>query len=145
MRILGFEAHPDDMEHFYSGTLAKYSSLGHQVGTACFTNGDVGSPTLPMEEIARVREQELRNSAAIIDAEVFWMGYHDEFLFNSEEIRRHTIDIVRRARLSGISTSCLQSRTSKLHTRAAKKYPRSSAEKRDEINANSEKGEQAGN
>jgi LmbE family N-acetylglucosaminyl deacetylase len=98
MRILGFEAHPDDMEHFYSGTLAKYSGLGHQVGIACFTNGDVGSPTLSMEEIARVREQELRNSAAIIGAEVFWMGYHDEFLFNSEEVRRHTIDIVRQFR-----------------------------------------------
>lgn len=98
MRILAFGAHPDDIEFQCSGTLAKYAAQGHAVGMAVATRGDVGSPTLSREEIAAVREKEARASAAIIGAEFFWMGYDDEFLYDSPEVRHHFIDIIRQFR-----------------------------------------------
>ncbi len=98
MRIMAFGAHPDDVEIFCSGTLAKYTSQGHAVGIAVMTRGDVGSPTLSREEIAAVREQEARAAAAILHAEFFWMGYDDEFLYDSPEVRRHVIDVIRQFR-----------------------------------------------
>ena len=51
MNILAVGAHPDDVETMCAGTLAKYASLGHKVFIATATNGDIGSATLPMEEI----------------------------------------------------------------------------------------------
>ena len=36
---------------------------------AVVTNGEVGSPTLPKEEIAEIRKQEATASAAVIGAE----------------------------------------------------------------------------
>ena len=78
--------------------LAKYQAQGHAVGIAVMTSGNVGSPTLGREEIAQVREKEARASAAIIGAEFFWLGYDDEFLYDSPEVRRHVIDVIRQFR-----------------------------------------------
>ncbi|MGQ9729967.1 MAG: PIG-L deacetylase family protein [Candidatus Zipacnadales bacterium] len=95
MRIMAFEAHPDDVEHFCAGTLAKYADKGHQVAIVCMTDGGCGSPDKPQEEIARIREAEARRSASLIGAELFWMGYSDGFLFNSEEVRLRVIEVIR--------------------------------------------------
>ena len=97
-RILAFGAHPDDLEFLCAGTLAKYRDMGHDIGMAIATNGEVGSPTLSKAEIAAVREKEARAAAAKVDADFFWLGYPDEFLFNSEEVRRHFIDVIRQFR-----------------------------------------------
>ena len=98
MRVMAFEAHPDDVEHFCAGTLAKYSAMGHDVAIVCMTNGEVGSPSLSKADIAAIREKEARNSASIIKAEFFWMGYPDEFLFNTPEVRLHVIETIRQFR-----------------------------------------------
>ena len=98
MRIMAFEAHPDDVEHFCAGTLAKYAARGHPVAIVCLTDGSCGSPTLGPAEIAAVREQEARRAAALIGAEFTWMGYPDGFLFNSEELRLRVIETIRRFR-----------------------------------------------
>ena len=95
MRVLAFGAHPDDVEIQCSGTLAKYKAQGHAVGIAIATRGDVGSPTLSREEIAAVREKEARKSAGILGAEFYWLGYDDEFLYDSPDVRRHFIDVIR--------------------------------------------------
>jgi LmbE family N-acetylglucosaminyl deacetylase len=96
--VLAFGAHPDDLEFQIGGTLAKYAARGHRVTMAVVTNGDVGSSTLPMEEIAAIRHQEALNSAAVIGADLIWVGYHDEFFFHNEESRRRLIDVMRQAR-----------------------------------------------
>ena len=97
-RVLAFGAHPDDIEFCCAGALAKYRDNGHHVGMAIATNGEVGSPTLRKAEIAAVREKEARASAARIDADCFWLGYPDEFLFNSEKVRLHFIEVIRQFR-----------------------------------------------
>ncbi|MCC6486468.1 MAG: PIG-L family deacetylase [Candidatus Hydrogenedentes bacterium] len=98
MRIIAFSPHPDDVEILCSGTLAKYAAQGHEVAIAVVTRGDVGSPTLSREEIAAVREKEARSAAAIIGARFFWLGYDDEFLFDSPDVRKHFIDVIRQFR-----------------------------------------------
>lgn len=98
MRVLSFSPHPDDTEAYCGGTLAKYAAMGHAVGIVTMTRGDVGSPTLSRDEIAAVREQEARNAAALIGAELFWLGYDDEFLYDTPEVRRRVIDVLREFR-----------------------------------------------
>lgn len=98
MKIMAFEAHPDDIDYLCSGTLAKYKAQGHEVAIACVTNGEVGSPTLSKKEIAAVRKKEAEKSAGILGAEFFWLGYPDEFLFNTPEVRLHIIETIRRFR-----------------------------------------------
>ncbi len=95
MRVMGFEAHPDDLDVFYAGTMAKYAAMGHEVAVVCVTNGEVGHPTLPKAEIAAIRHQETLNSCAVIGARLYWLGYPDEFLFNCEEVRRRFIHTIR--------------------------------------------------
>ena len=95
MKIMAFEAHPDDIEHLCAGTLAKYKEMGHDVAIVVITNGEVGSSTLSKTEIAIVRKQEARKAASIIDAEFFWLGYPDEFLFNTPKVRLRIIDTIR--------------------------------------------------
>jgi LmbE family N-acetylglucosaminyl deacetylase len=65
MNLLAIGAHPDDIEICAGGTLAKYSRQGHKVFMATSTNGNMGSSTLSMEEIAKARKQEVKNSANI--------------------------------------------------------------------------------
>lgn len=98
MRVLAVGAHPDDLEILCAGTLAKYRKLGHEVTMAVATNGEVGSMTLPKEEIAAVRKAEAEASAKVIGADFVWMGYPDEFLFSTEETRLAFINLMRRVR-----------------------------------------------
>ena len=98
MRVLAVGAHPDDLELLCGGTLAKYAQQGHHVTMAVATNGEVGSMTLPKEEIAAVRKAEAEAAATVIGADFVWMGYPDEFLFSREDTRLAFLNLMRRAR-----------------------------------------------
>ena len=98
MRVLACCAHPDDAEILIGGTLAKYHQRGDDVFIAITTNGEVGHPTWPKEEIVRVRHDEALRGAAVLGAELFWLGFHDEFLFDSEATRLAIINVMRRCR-----------------------------------------------
>ena len=60
--------HPDDIENFCGGTAAFYAEQGDKVFFCVATNGNVGSSTLPKEEIAAIRHQEAINAAKLIGA-----------------------------------------------------------------------------
>lgn len=98
MRIMAFGAHPDDIDFYCAGTLAKAKAEGHEVAIAIATSGNAGSSTMTMEEIAQIRHQEALNSASVIGAQLYWLGYDDEFFFNSREVRLHFIETVRKFR-----------------------------------------------
>lgn len=95
MNVLAICAHPDDAELWCGGTLAKYAARGDQVTIAIATNGEVGSPTLPKEEIAEIRRIESIAAADVIGAKVIWMNYPDEFLFDREDTRLAFIEAMR--------------------------------------------------
>lgn len=98
MRVLAIGAHPDDLELLCGGTLAKYAQRGDEVFMAIATNGNVGSPTLSKEEIATIRYEEAKRSAETIGAQLIWLDFPDEFLFNDKETRVAFIDAIRQAR-----------------------------------------------
>jgi len=104
MNILAIGAHPDDVETSCGGTLAKYAKLGHKVFTATTTNGNIGSATLPMDEIARIRKEEARRAAAIIGAEYICLDYDDEMFYETKEVRLAFINLVRHCKADVIFT-----------------------------------------
>lgn len=97
MNILAIGAHPDDIEIQCAGTLALYAQAGHQVWMAIATNGNVGSPTHSRAEIAAIRKKEQEQSCALIGANLIWMDFDDEWLFNDRPTRSRFIDTIREA------------------------------------------------
>ncbi len=104
MNILAIGAHPDDIEIGCGGTLAKYAKQGHKVFTATATNGNIGSATLPMEEIAKIRKEEARRAAAHIGAEYICLDYDDEMFFEDKQARINFINLVRYCKADVILT-----------------------------------------
>jgi len=97
MNILAIGAHPDDIEIQCAGTLALYAKQGNKVFMAVATNGNVGSTTHTREEIAAIRRKEQEASCALIGAELIWMDFDDEWLFNDRASRARFIDAIRQA------------------------------------------------
>lgn len=97
MNILFVGAHPDDIELFAGGTAALYAHAGHKVYFCVATNGNAGSSTLSPDEIAAIRHEEARRGAAVIGAELIWLGFEDEFLFDTRETRLAFIEAFRQA------------------------------------------------
>jgi LmbE family N-acetylglucosaminyl deacetylase len=98
MRVLAIGAHPDDVEVLCAGTLAHYAARGDEVWIAIATKGDVGSPTHTREEIAAIRRAEAEASCRLIGAQLIWMGFDDEWLFNDRPTRTRFIEAYREAR-----------------------------------------------
>ena len=107
MNILAIGAHPDDVETSCGGTLAKFAKMGHKVFTATATNGNVGSATLPMDEIAAIRKEEARRAAALIGAEYICLDYDDEMFYETKEVRLAFINLVRHCKADVIFTHSL--------------------------------------
>lgn len=104
MNILAIGAHPDDIETYCAGTLAKYAKQGHTVFMATATNGNVGSAHHTMEEIAAIRKREAAESAALIGAEYICLDYDDEMFFEDREARLRFLDLYRRCKADVVFT-----------------------------------------
>ena len=63
--ILALGAHPDDVELFAGGTLAKMAALGYAVGVVDLTRGELGTRGTPA-----ARAKEARDAAAILGLRV---------------------------------------------------------------------------
>ena len=100
MRVLAIAAHPDDIEWLCGGTLALCKKRGDEIFIAIGTNGNVGSgdPEITKEQIAHIRHEEAKASAAVIGATLIWMGFDDEYLMDNRETRDRFIDAIREAR-----------------------------------------------
>lgn len=96
--VLAIGAHPDDVDALCGGTLALYAQAGARITIAIATRGDIGAPTGTRDDIANTRRNEAQASADVIGADLVWMGYDDEFLFESKEERTAMIDAMRFAR-----------------------------------------------
>lgn len=83
--ILVISAHPDDETLFSGGTVARYAQQGHTVfilETTRGEGGEVGEPPLTTREnLAAVREQEVREAVRILDArDIFFLPYIDPYM-----------------------------------------------------------------
>jgi LmbE family N-acetylglucosaminyl deacetylase len=97
-RILAVGAHPDDLEILCSGTLAKYTQQGARVVMAIATDGSAGHMIIPPDELAEIRHKEAQEAASLIGADLRWLGYPDELIFEDMDTRRRFIDLIRDAR-----------------------------------------------
>jgi LmbE family N-acetylglucosaminyl deacetylase len=97
LRILAIHAHPDDVEFQCAGTLARLKQAGCQMTIATMTAGDCGSAELGPAEISKVRREEARRSADLIDAEYFCLEFDDLGIVHDNDGRRRVTEAVRRA------------------------------------------------
>jgi N-acetylglucosamine malate deacetylase 1 len=102
--VLSFHAHPDDAEAWNAGTLRLLKNKGYKIVIATMTGGDLGGCGMGMKETARVRFEEAKQAAAVLDAEYFTLGGTDGFLFDSMEFRLKAISLIRKVNAGIIFT-----------------------------------------
>ncbi|MCC6485637.1 MAG: PIG-L family deacetylase [Armatimonadetes bacterium] len=98
MRVLAVGAHPDDIEILCAGTLLRYAQDGHDVSMAVATNGEQGHAIIEPPELAEIRKVEAQASADLCGAELFWLGFPDEFIYHDHDTRMRFIELMRQAR-----------------------------------------------
>lgn len=103
--ILAIHAHPDDIEFLAAGTLAELARNGHRVVLATMTAGDCGTVSHEADEIARIRAQEAANSAALIKARYFHLGFRDMAVFSDHPSRQRVTEFLRAIRPTIVITS----------------------------------------
>ena len=100
-RAMVVVAHPDDGEFMAGGTVAKWTQEGKQVAYVVCTNGNKGSedPDMTPERLAKIREEEQRAACAALGVhDVVFLGYADQYLQNTLELRRDIAREIRRFR-----------------------------------------------
>jgi LmbE family N-acetylglucosaminyl deacetylase len=98
--IVGFAAHPDDLEFTSTGTLSKMKKSGYEINYVIVTNGENGfkkeSKWEPKERIEiRLREQ-LEVARKLGVNEVVFLDYSDGFLTYSDELRSQLVGIIKK-------------------------------------------------
>ena len=101
---LSINAHPDDAEAWNAGALKLLKDKGYKIVIATMTGGDLGGCNMNMEETARVRFEEAKKAAAILDAEYYTLGGVDGFLFDTKELRLKVISLIRKVKAGIIFT-----------------------------------------
>jgi LmbE family N-acetylglucosaminyl deacetylase len=76
-RIIVVGAHPDDPESGCGGTIALYTSLGHEVIILYLTRGEAGIEGKTLQEAAAIRTAEAEKACAILKARPAFAGQID--------------------------------------------------------------------
>jgi N-acetylglucosamine malate deacetylase 1 len=101
---LSINAHPDDAEAWNAGALKLLKDKGYKIVIATMTSGDMGGCNMTMEETARIRVEEAKKAASVLDAEYYMLGGTDGFLFDTREMRLKTISLMRKVRAGVVFT-----------------------------------------
>ena len=99
--VLGVAAHPDDLEFYMGGTVAKWAEDGTQVYYLILTDGGRGTadPKLKPVDLKEVRHKEQQEAARILGVEgVTFCDYKDCCLTNTTEVRRDIARAIRKYR-----------------------------------------------
>ncbi len=92
--VLALAAHPDDVELCAGGTVCLLARQGYDVGTADFTQGELGSRGTPEE-----RMQEARRAADVVGLKAREnLGLSDGHIANTPAHRKKLIRVIRRHR-----------------------------------------------
>lgn len=105
--VVAIAAHPDDIESWCAGTLARSVDAGATVRLLLVTSGDKGSddPTAASTDVAAKREDEARRAALTLGlAEVVFLRYPDGDVEDTRALRRDLVHWIRRWRPQMIFT-----------------------------------------
>jgi len=96
--ILAIGAHCGDVEISMGMALAHHVRLGKKVAILHMTPGEKGHPQMPPVDYAQQREREAKESAALLNAPVYFLPYFDGELPVNEEVKFAVCDIIRDCR-----------------------------------------------
>lgn len=105
--VMAIAAHPDDIERWCGGTLARAVDGGAQVRLLLVTSGDKGSadPDADPATVAATREAEAREAARVLGlADVAFLRYVDGEVENSRELRADLVAWIRAWRPDALFT-----------------------------------------
>src|SRR5664279_1709933 len=89
LRIVCVGGHPDDPESGCGGTLAKFTSTGHQVTIIYLTRGEAGIPGKSHGDAADVRTREAMEACKILHAKPVFAGQTDgDTLLNNDWVKK---------------------------------------------------------
>jgi LmbE family N-acetylglucosaminyl deacetylase len=97
LRVLAIGAHPDDIEIFCAGTLARCAQRGDQVTMAYACKGNSASMDLPEDKISEIRGREAGKSAGVLGAELIEMGLSDYGVDVNLQTKQAFSDVIRQA------------------------------------------------
>lgn len=98
-RALAIVAHPDDLEYGTAAAIARWTSQGKSVAYCLVTSGEAGIDAIEPERCGPLREQEERNSAAVVGVrDVEFLGHPDGVLEYGLPLRRDIARAIRRHR-----------------------------------------------
>ncbi|MCJ7732048.1 PIG-L family deacetylase [Candidatus Bathyarchaeota archaeon] len=95
MHIVFVGAHPDD-ETYASGTIAKYVDCGHRATIVHATRGGKGHWDISTPELEMIREEEMRQAAKVLGADVRFLDYSDASVPGGDELREALVDMYRK-------------------------------------------------
>ena len=93
-RVLAIGAHPDDVDMYCSGTLARFLRAGSTVDVAVVCRGDKGGGELAPEELADQREREARQAAEILGTPIHFLGVGDAEARDTPQTRRQFLELL---------------------------------------------------
>jgi hypothetical protein len=74
LKIVVTGGHPDDPESGCGGTIALYTSLGHEVTILYLTRGEAGIAGMSLQEAATIRSAECEKACEILKARSVFAG-----------------------------------------------------------------------
>jgi LmbE family N-acetylglucosaminyl deacetylase len=98
LRVLAIGAHPDDVEIFCSGTLARFRQKDSTVIMAHVCQGDKSGYAKRNNENARIREKETNQAGTIIGSTVLSLKFRDSEILQSIELRKAIVNLIRKVK-----------------------------------------------
>jgi LmbE family N-acetylglucosaminyl deacetylase len=98
-RAVAVVAHPDDLEYGTAAAIARWTRQGRHVSYLLATRGEAGIEGMAPDEVAPLREEEERRSAAVVGVtSVEFLGYRDGLVEYGVPLRRDIAAALRRHR-----------------------------------------------
>lgn len=98
-RALAIVAHPDDLEYGMASAIARWTGQGKEIVYLLATSGEAGIDSMPPDQVALLRQEEQRRSAAVVGVEtVEFLAHPDGTVELSIALRRDLAAAIRRHR-----------------------------------------------
>jgi len=101
---LSIQAHPDDTEAWCAGTLKLLKDKGYKIIVATMTAGGMGGINSTEKDTIQMRIEEAKKASAVLNAEYYCFGGCDGYLFDNEELRIKTINLIRKVQAGIVFT-----------------------------------------